>query len=302
MGIPSYYVWKLFGANRGKMVVASELTQEKTNWPFHGGVAIMGSAKTLFRNVLLDGDRAVALHEFPYENKDHGQTLSEGNAENFCRIYGSEEMTQYTFEAEIAAAAGKPVEVGLFCGRIPRDIFNIDESAEQTDWMMYDIKPLRWMIDPVKGSSSFVQSQYPEDIVLSVREGLPTDQGEPEYHHYAVQTDGEAITLCIDGQEIHKVHVPTYRSLGTVVTDTDKEVIIKLVNMENTAKDIDIHLDRAVKSSYQVSCVDGDPQAANTFTEPEKVSIRTWTGSGAAKDFTYQAPASSVQVLTLTKC
>ena len=68
--------------------------------------------------------------------------------------------------------------------------------------------------------------------------------------------------------------LPSFAALNTVVTDTEEEVIVKLVNMGEEEENIAINLDCEVESEYCAYVLTGEKLAENSFEKPEHV--RDW--------------------------
>ena len=109
------------------------------------------------------------------------------------------------------------------------------------------------------------------------------------------------VILEANGELIDTVELPVYPAMGTVVTDTDDQVFIKIVNFSDDAEPVEIELDCDVKPDYTVDLLTGNATAENSLESPDNVhdiSVRT---TGASRSFVYQAPALSVNILKLAK-
>ena len=105
----------------------------------------------------------------------------------------------------------------------------------------------------------------------------------------------------INGETIGTAELPYYPAMGTVATETDESVIIKIVNFDEREEPVDITLDCQVEKEYTVGLLTGCATEENSLEQPENVRDATLQAAGAAKAFTYTAPPLSVSVLTLRK-
>ena len=95
--------------------------------------------------------------------------------------------------------------------------------------------------------------------------------------------------------------MPSYPSSAASVTDTDSQVIVKLVNFCPNEDEVAIRLDCDVDSAYTRHLVTGDPQDRNSLDAPERIHDTSAQLTGAAREFVYRAPAWSINVLVLNK-
>ena len=89
--------------------------------------------------------------------------------------------------------------------------------------------------------------------------------------------------------------------MGTVVTDTEDEVIVKIVNFFDEKEPVQINLDVDVESEYTVNYLTGNATDENSLEAPDNVHDEFIQLKGAAGSFTYEAPALSVNALRLKK-
>ena len=89
--------------------------------------------------------------------------------------------------------------------------------------------------------------------------------------------------------------------MGSTAADTEDGVILKIVNFADAEEPVEITLDCDVESAYTVGLLTGKAEDENSLEEPEKVRDVRLEKEGAARRFTYLAPALSVNILTLKK-
>jgi len=123
----------------------------------------------------------------------------------------------------------------------------------------------------------------------------------PGWHEFKVVTYHGGFDCFLDGELVHKVELPSYSTLDAVADTTEDEVIVKIVNFCENEDEVDIALDCDVQADYCVKCLTGGMMDGNSIEEPEKVKAVEFCATGAAKNFTYKAPAWSLSILRLKK-
>ena len=78
-------------------------------------------------------------------------------------------------------------------------------------------------------------------------------------------------------------------------------MIVKVVNFSDEREPVAISLDCDVKPDYTVGLLTANATDENSLEAPENVHDVLLQASGASRSFVYEAPALSVNVLTLTK-
>jgi alpha-L-arabinofuranosidase len=109
------------------------------------------------------------------------------------------------------------------------------------------------------------------------------------------------VDLYLNDELIQTVELPNYPSMCSVCTDSDEEVIIKIVNFSENEDDVQITLDCDVQSEFRVEYLTGEADAENTLADPEHVRDRQETRIGAGREFVFNAAPLSVNVLILKK-
>lgn len=331
IGIPSYYVWKLFGTRRGKTVIASEEKTARIRLPYYGGCALLGKYGLQYRNLHWTenrdgGDNTVLqstechaggdapshlLLGHPEEQKDDSVIIRQADEkqleaarytrflpEDILAIFGSDTAQSFTFTVSVKRRKDTPILMGLYAGLQPACVYIPDETNPPEKWNAGDIKPLIWKIEDTR--SVVIQQEFPKDRILAQKDGLPMG-GEDDYVALRAEGDRETVKLYADGALIHEVGLPDFAAMKTVVTETETEILIKGVNMGAEKIPLHILLDCGVERCFREERIDGDPDAENDFVHPDRVGIRTATCFGAGRSFVYEAEPHSVYVLTLTK-
>jgi alpha-L-arabinofuranosidase len=121
------------------------------------------------------------------------------------------------------------------------------------------------------------------------------------FNHLKYTVSGHSVTLEVNGETVDTVELPSYPAMGTVATDTDDTLILKIVNFSDKNEPVEITLDCDVESEYTVGLLTGKATDENSLDSPEHVHDVLLQASGAGRFFAYDAPALSVSVLTLVK-
>lgn len=311
-GIPSYYVFKLFGRNRGEKVIASDEETGKIYRELHGLPMITGDFGVKYRNARLNGIEAE-----PYKNifgkaidtddckmvvMDEGNEMSRRKPP--FKVYSAVALgtdadvdkREYEFEAELYMEKGQDTGVGLLCAPKPFSFYDRMNPNPRDPWMLFNLEPLRWMFRDGYATlmrGAFRLETVADPVIVNVR------YGEFNKVHYVLR-DTE-VDLYLNDELIQTVELPNYPSMCSVCTDSDEEVIIKIVNFSENKDDVQITLDCDVQSEYRVEYLIGEADAENTLEDPERVRDRQEIRIGAGREFVFNAAPLSVNVLILKK-
>lgn len=338
LGIPTYYVWKLFGQNRGDYVLEATEEAGKVYRPLKGMAALKSKTPLLYRNALWNGAPAEVTHELmghvtaaengyclqmPDEVQKEAlrQRIPGADPDRSFAVFGEEEQTCGKFEVDIFVEENSCFELGAFSARAILSYYDqLLEGAERV-WSPFGVRPLLWKIScaaaerdgeglcgssrsgnagqPVNCSCFFAETGFPQDRRLTEDFSVKVTPGT--YHRFGYETDGQRIRLLVDGAVVKEAEVPYSPSFASVVTGTDSEILIKMVNLRGDADPVQIDLDCSVESCYTAAVLTGAKDAENSFEQPEAVRDSTVCMQGASASFVYEAPAYSVSVLSLKK-
>ncbi len=314
-GIPSYYVWKMFGTFRGEYVAASELATGRIARPVKGRLALLGQPGVRFKNSRWNGEAQDVTHEVMgrVQKEDDGFVITAPDEEQMAEsrrhfgakldeilvVFGDEVQENGTFEIELYMGKEEERELvlGIFPYRLPDTMYISDETHPPAAWNVENVKPILWTI---KGGEHVLTDQYgpsPKELAR-FREEDCTAEG---FTRFSYRTDGTDLKLYHEGRLIGETHLPSFPAQSSVVTADAKKIYIKLVNMEEKETEIAIRLDCEVDTDYTAHVLNGGKTDKNSFEEPERVSDRVYEKTGASADFTYHMPALSVAVLELTR-
>jgi len=312
-GIPSYYVWKLFGNNRGEFIVETREETGKIYRPLKGMASLLGAGGLVFKNALWNGKKAEITHElmgtiaetagtYTVQEPDDAQKKEARgfygiNPEDVFVIFGEEDISSGVFEIDIRADKDREIIIGIFSSRIPKEVYISDETNPPKAWNPGNVRPFLWKLSG--GKSTLTEKKFMENPSLDNEKTVILRQGE--FNHFQYMTDGKRLSLYANGELIHAIDIPSFRSLHTVVSDTASEIIIKTVNMADREDDVSIELDCDVRGEYKAYTLTGGKEAENSFDNPQNVHDELFNLHGAARKFTYRAPPFSVNVLRLIK-
>ena len=154
----------------------------------------------------------------------------------------------------------------------------------------------RWILSG--GKSYVARDSFPP---VPISEPKETSLKLNEFNHLKYTVSGHFVTLEVNGETIGTVELPAYPAMGTVATDTDGQVFVKIVNFADQAEPVEISLDCDVETDYTVGLLTGKAEDENSLDNPEHVHDTLLHLSGASRTFIYEAPALSVNILRLTK-
>lgn len=314
-GIPSYYVWKLFGSFRGGYVTASELTTGRIVRPMKGRLALLGQPGVRFRNPVWNGETQDVTHEVMgrVQEEDGSYVITSPDEEQIEEsrrhfkakldeilvVFGDEVQENGTFGIDLYIDKNEERELvlGIFPYRLPDTMYISDETNPPAAWNVENVKPLLWKI---RNGEHTLTDQYGPWTKELAR--FKEDACVPEgFTHFSYSTDGTVLKLYHEDILIGETRLPSFPAQSSVVTADEEKIYVKLVNMAEEEAGIDVRLDCAVEADYTAHVLTGGKTDQNSFEEPEHVSDKTYRQTGAAMDFTYQMPPLSVAVLELTR-
>ncbi len=307
--IPSYYCWRLFGGSRGRDVVVSEEEVRKIHYGLHGLPALSGDDGVRFRNPVWNGKPAApsrCIQARTEDTPDHGIAVyrePDPGAPAFpFKVYplvtlGEDlECREGVFEVEAFFEEGKDVALGILVSPKPLSYYDRTNPNPCDPWSMRFLEVSRWILS---GGKSFVARGSFPPAPLSEPKGVRLRMNA--YNRLKYTVSGHFVTLEVNGETVDTVELPYYPAMGTVATDSGDSVILKIVNFSDEPEPVEIALDCGVKPDYTIGLLSGNAEAENSIDEPEAVRDMVLQASGAARSFVYEAPAMSVNVLTLAK-
>ena len=306
--IPTYYAWRLFGGSRGSRVAVSEEEIPKIHYDIHGLPALSGDDGVLYRNPVWNNEPVTPSRHIMAESEIKGneitvhQKLNPDIPEFPFKVYplvtlGEDlECRQGVFETDVFCEEEKDIALGILVSPKPLSYYDRTNPNPCDPWSMRFLEVSRWILSG--GKSYVARDSFPPKPISEAKEvSLKKD----EFNHLKYTVDGHFVTLEVNGEMIDRVELPSYPAMGTVATEDDGHVFVKIVNFADSAEPVEITLDCDVEENYTVGLLTGNATDENSIEKPENVRDVTLQASGAARAFVYEAPALSVNILTLTK-
>ena len=307
--IPSYYVWRLFGGNRGQHVVAFEEEVPKIYYDLHGLPALSGDDGVRFRNPVWNNLPVTPVRNIMagVESDPEGGIIVRRNPDRGMpdfpfKVYplvtlgADPECRQGVFEVDAFCEEGRDIALGILVSPKPLSYYDRTNPNPCDPWSMRFLEVSRWILSG--GKSWVARGSFPPEP-LSAPADVPLEMNA--FNHLKYTVSGHTVTLEVNGAVVDSVELPSYPSMGTVVTDSDDTVTVKIVNFSDAAEPVRITLDCDVQPDYTVGLLAGNAEDENSLDVPEAVHDVVLQVDGASRSFVYDAPAMSVSVLALTK-
>ena len=306
--IPTYYAWRLFGGSRGSRVAVSEEEVSKIHYDIHGLPVLSGDDGVRYRNLIWNGEPVTPSRHIMAGSETKGneitvlRKLNPDMPEFPFKVYplvtlGDDlECRQGVFEADAFCEEGKDIALGILVSPKPLSYYDRTNPNPCDPWSMRFLEVSRWILSD--GKSYVARDSFPPRPISEVKE---VSLKKNEFNHLKYTVDGHFVTLEVNGETVDMVELPSYPAMGTVATEDDGHVFIKIVNFADSAEPVEITLDCDVEENYTVGLLTGSATDENSIEKPENVHDVTLQASGASRAFIYEAPALSVNILTLTK-
>lgn len=197
-----------------------------------------------------------------------------------------------TFEIELFAEQGKELGIGMFASP-----YGKARNSEDSPWNLFAVQPIRWtVVDGVsrlQAGVGFRKYSLAEPVEVELEMGC--------FHRFSMESDGIMLRCHIDGRLVTEIELAHYDEIQTIALEDGQEIVLKLVNLSNEERPVEITLDCAVKSAYKAGVIAGRPSDKNSLEDPEAVTEHWNTYEGATSEFIYHVPACSVNVLRIEK-
>ena len=307
--IPSYYCWRLFGGNRGRDVVESEEKVRRIYYDLHGLPALSGDDGVRFRSPVWNDSPVTPSRNILARmesgpdgeiilRRDMDQKLPDFPFKVYPMITLGEdpECRQGTFEVDAFCEEGRDIALGILAAPKPLSFYDRTNPNPCDPWSMRFLEVSRWILSG--GKSWVARGSFPP---VPVSEPVEVPLKMNDFNHLKYTVSGHTVTLEVNGKTVDEVELHSYPAMGTVVTDTDDSVIVKIVNFSDQPEPVELTLDCDVLPGYTVGLLSGSATDENSLENPEKVHDVLLRAEGASRSFVYNAPALSVSILTLTK-
>ncbi len=307
--IPTYYAWRLFGGSRGSRVAASEEEVKKIHYDIHGLPALSGDDGIRYRNPLWNGKPAAPSRCILAEaeqtedggitvlrNRDSGMRAFPFKVYPLVTLGEDLECRQGVFEVDAFCEEGKDIALGILVSPKPLSYYDRTNPNPCDPWSMRFLEDSRWILS--EGKSWIARDSFPPRPISDIK---TVHLKKNDFNHLKYTVSGHCVTLEVNGETIDTAELPAYPAMGTVATDDDEQVIVKIVNFAESTEPVEITLDCDVEEDYSVDLLTGNATDENSIEKPENVHDVSFRTSGASRAFTYEAPALSVNILKLTK-
>ena len=301
-GGPSYQVEKLFSNNIPDKVlpIVVENSGEKIN-NIRKGVGMIGLTNPVANchykdvNVVLDGknyaDKALLNQDIINKQDADGYSVKAGefldlrfNAE-FLKLANESGWKDFTVNMKARADQffDNDAFTVLFYSNGPKSFlkWNIGQWARYNWLQWYD-----------SGYESYF-GQQPGGV-------------EPNrWYDVSIRVKNDSVFCSLDGKLIHSVLMPQLITPGVYASsgiNADGQIVIKVVNPTNDAKNIPVSISNSAKKYTKVHAevITGELHDTNSFEQPLKVAPVGSDSEITGNDFNYQFAPRSITVLRLT--
>ncbi|MCW3062525.1 MAG: alpha-L-arabinofuranosidase domain protein [Capsulimonas sp.] len=300
-GSPSYYVQKMFGSNRGDVVLPVEVTPQAypvvTPAPTAGAVGVgtwLTQAEFKDASVTHDG-QTIYQKDFTAgadDWKKSGGTWSvEGNVlketteiENCRAVVGSPTWSDYSYSVKARKVAGAE---GFLI------MFHVQDDDNYIWWNVGGWGNSRAVLER---SHKGAKSQLGPIVPMQVETG--------RWYDVRIDVLGHRIRCFLDGKLIEETDDFLPSPPGPIITTASRDkasgdVILKVVNYQQNSQNLTIALEGAnsIAKTATVEQITGAPDDVNTLEAPNKIAPTKTTIKTSGKTFTHQFPGYSVSVV-----
>jgi hypothetical protein len=298
-GSPSYYVQKMFGQNRGDVVLPVEIVpQTLPDAPAYSpkGAVGVGSWATQVEykdakvteggRTLLDapGLRGFRPGAGAWEPQD-GALRQTSNATDCRAIAGSPDWTDYTYSVKARKIAGAE---GFLV------MFHVENRDNYIWWNIGGWGNTRTAIERATNGG---KREIGRVVPMSIETG--------RWYDIRIEVQGRRIRCYLDDKLLTEAMdnpgAPAEPVYATASRDrASGDVIVKVVNVSATPQELQVDL-RGVSavSGGMVQVLQGDPRDVNTIDQPEKVAPRSTALTAASGKFPRAFPPHSVSVMRM---
>ena len=324
-GIPSYHAISLLGKYRGDQVV--ELGHSgSTKPPVYRGLPGLLCEKEglLFRNVRVNGTAAeVSRCIYGTVREENGvYRMTDGGEPHRCTgksrewndafetflanrgfqekpvywaVFGQEELEEYTFEVEIKAEPDNSITLSIW-NHHPETDAGCNEPRD-VQWNLRSVRNQVWRIEDGVGATRTPRF-FDKPLAKEETATIPVRYGE--YNQFKIVCDHFGYSCYINGELVQERKHVLHPLVHASASQERERVYLKLVNTDEEAHSVQIHVDCAVEERGIAEVLAAALESTNSFEEPQCVSAREMEIT-AGEEFTYLAPAHSVNVLVLRK-
>lgn len=324
-GIPTYHMVSLLGKYRGGEVVEIE-NESGVKPPVYRGISGIMCEKEglLFKNARVngqpvevsrcvygeavkDGDAyrmtfGTGKHHYTGKSREWNEAFEKFIEGGIFRdnpvmwaVFGEEELEEYTFEVDIKMTRDNPLTLSVW-NHHPETDAGCNEPKD-AEWTARTVRNQVWKIQ--NGMSATRVPRF-FDKPLSDEEQVPVSINYEEYNHYKIVCNAYGYECYLNDRLVQRKEHTLHNLVNAVATQDSDHIYLKMVNVDDKEKEVQISVDCAVEERVQTEVIAVEPGEANSFEEKEQVSAVCGEISGGA-EFTYRIPAHSVNVLILKK-
>jgi alpha-L-arabinofuranosidase len=296
-GTPSYYVQKMFAANRGDVVLPALMEvapmPEEAN---HGGIGLgTWDTQAEYKEVkVMQGDKELFSWDPAGGMKDwrifggawdakEGALRQTGGGNDRRALAGDPAWRDYTLTLKARKLGGLEGFLVLF------------HVQDDNNWLWWNVGG--W------GNSRHAIEQCIDGGKSTLGPGVSGSVETGRWYDLRLELKGAGIRCFLDGKQIHNVtDSRVFRPLHVVAgrSESSGEIILKTVNVSNLDYDTDIRLEgvKEVRGPGRAIVLSSaDPADENTLEQPMKVAPVEQVIQDAATAFRHTFPAHSVTVL-----
>jgi len=300
-GSPSYYVQKMFGTNRGDVILPVTISPQPVapvvaplpsgkigvgTWATQAefkDIQVTQGAKTLYATDFAQGADDWTLGQGQWAARD-GVLSQTGDQENTRAATGDTHWADYTYHVRARKLSGRE---GFLIA------FHCRDDANLLWWNVGGWGNTRTAIEQIQNGA---HTQLGPDVPLTVETG--------RWYDIKIEVQGRAIRCFLDGKLIEEATdtppappAPLYAVASRALSTGD--IILKVVNTSPSIQQIQVDLQGAkgVAKTAVAQTLTGDPGDVNSVDAPEKVAPQTTTLTGVGRTFVHEFPAHSVTVL-----
>lgn len=298
-GTPDYYVQKMFMTKKSDRTIkyALDIAPVEKTKTYIGGTVGIGTWATTgqFKDIKVVDD-------------DTGKTIydsNNGSISDFDQQTGAWSQNGKTF-----VQASTDVNVRAVLKNQGVNNYTYTLQAQKTGGMegfliMFGVngKSLYWWNMGGWGNTVSCIEKGTADARSIISDSKQLNLIAGQWYNIKIEVHGETINCYLDGQLMHTIQDiksfdPVYAHVGET---NDGRIIIKIVNITEKPKDIQINLNnvKTLQNEGTATILTGARDSENSFKEPANVVPVTETVKGIAPSFTYTAKADSVTVLEL---
>ncbi|MBU6401829.1 MAG: DUF1080 domain-containing protein [Verrucomicrobia bacterium] len=298
-GIPSYYVQKMFSANRGDFVLPVQL-EATAAVPIdvgHGGIGlgtwntraeykdlhVTQAGETLFASDFSSGSEGWEVHGGRWQTRDGAFRQTTGGPDRRA-VAGDPAWRDYSLTLKARKLGGAEGFLVMF------------RVQDEQNWFWWNVggwgNTQHAIEHCVDGSKSILGQPVPGAVETG------------RWYDLRVEVRGARIRCYLDGKLVHdavmKSPPPMYATASRV--HATGEVILKVVNVSGTAQETAVRLlgVKSVRHSGSATTLtSANPADENSLEQPVNVAPVSRRLTGLSPDFRYAFPAYSLTVMRL---